>query len=258
MSGFPADWLALREPADARSRSAALAARFAGRVRRAVDLATGTGANIRYLAPRLDGATEWLAVDSDPALLDVVVAPAGATVRTLRLDLARALEALAFDGVDLVTASALLDLVSAAWLDRLVGACVAARVAVLFALTYDGRIEWSPADPEDERVRALVNSHQRRDKGFGPALGPAAAEAAAGALSRHGYTVGRARADWVLGPAEATLQAALVDGWLAAALEVAPEDTGTLAQWVGRRRAHLARANSTLRVGHEDLAAWPT
>ncbi len=256
MSGFSADWLALREPADARSRSAALAARFAGRVRRAVDLGSGTGANIRYLAPRLGAATEWLAVDGDPGLLDALVAPAGVTVRALRLDLAQALEALAFDGVDLVTASALLDLVSAAWLDRLAAACAAARTSVLFALSYDGRIEWSPADAADTLVREAVNRHQRRDKGFGSALGPAAVTAAAARLAAHGYQVERSRSDWLLGPADARLQQALVDGWLAAALEIAPAERRTLVAWADRRRAAIVHGITRLVVGHEDLAGW--
>lgn len=257
MSGFSADWLALREPADARARSAALAARFAAGVQRAADLATGTGANIRYLAPRLGGATEWLAVDDDPALLAAHVAPAGTSVRTLRLDLARSLEAVPLLGCDLVSASALLDLVSAGWLDRLVAACARARAAVLFALTYDGRIEWSPSDAADARVRELVNRHQRRDKGFGPALGPGAAAAAAARFAARGYGVERARSDWVLGPTDARLQQALVDGWLAAALEVAPAERAALTAWAERRRELAVRGAATLTVGHQDLAGWP-
>lgn len=257
MSRFAADWLALREPADARARSAALATRFAGGVRRAVDLASGTGANIRYLAPRLGGAAEWLAVDDDPALLEALVAPAGTAVRTLRLDLARSLETVSLRGCDLVSASALLDLVSTGWLDRLAAACSAARVAVLFALTYDGRIEWSPADAGDARVRELLNRHQRRDKGFGPALGPEAPRAAAARFAAHGYQVECARSDWVLGRTDARLQQALVDGWLAAALEVAPAERAALAAWAERRRESAARGVTTLVVGHEDLAGWP-
>src|SRR5512145_1693945 len=101
-------------------------------------------------------------------------APAGVQVRKLLLDLAQDLEALPLDGRDLVTAAALLDLVSASWLARLATRCAAVRADVLFALTYDGRIEWSPAIDGDARMCELVNLHQRTDKGFGPALGPAA------------------------------------------------------------------------------------
>ena len=64
--GFSSEWLALREPADARARDAGLSVQLAQRLllaRRAraespvparfIDLACGTGANLRYLAPPL-------------------------------------------------------------------------------------------------------------------------------------------------------------------------------------------------------------
>src|SRR5512145_1693947 len=41
----------------------------AGATRSVVDLGAGTGANLRYLAPRLGSPQDWLAVDSDPVLL---------------------------------------------------------------------------------------------------------------------------------------------------------------------------------------------
>ena len=57
------------------------------------------------------------------------------------VDLARDLEA-ALDGpVDLVTTSALLDLVSDDWLERLAIEAAARRLPVYAALSYDGRIE---------------------------------------------------------------------------------------------------------------------
>jgi SAM-dependent methyltransferase len=254
MSSFTAEWLALREPADAAARSAALAAAFARKAQRIVDLASGTGAHIRYLAPRLGGAPQWLAVDHDPALLAAAAWPAGASVATLQLDLARALDELPLAAGDLVTASALLDLVSEAWLRRLAVRCAAARADVLFALTYDGRIEWSPAETDDELVRELVNRHQRGDKGFGPALGPGAAAAAVDAFGGLGYEMRTAPSDWVLGPESPALQAALIDGWAAAATEIAPGEAGALRAWGERRRAHAAAGRSQLRVGHRDVA----
>jgi SAM-dependent methyltransferase len=257
MSEFTAEWLALREPADAAARAAHLAAPFAGRTRRIVDLATGTGANIRYLAPRLGGVQDWLAVDRDPRLLaDLATRPlsGGMRVRTLALDLATCLDELPLDDCDLVTASALLDLVSADWVQRLVVRCASTGARVLFALTYDGRIEWSPEESGDTRVRELVNHHQRSDKGFGPAMGTSAVAETAERLSRVGYAVEHARSDWLLGPESAALQSALADGWLAAALELVPGERDALEDWARRRRARIAAGASRLRVGHVDLA----
>lgn len=260
MSGFTADWLALREPADALARADALVEAFvsgAGAALQVVDLGAGTGANLRYLAPRLGGPQDWLAVDSDSTLLGALAArpaPAETRVRTLRLDLAHDLDALPLDRKDLVTAAALLDLVSATWLARLAARCAAAQAGVLFALTYDGRIEWSPAEDGDARIRALVNAHQRTDKGFGAALGPAAAAAAERTFAGQGYRMRSARSDWILGAESRALQAALVGGWVAAALEIAPREANVLEDWGRRRNLHLVNGTSRLRVGHLDLA----
>ena len=260
MSGFTADWLALREPADAVARAGALVDPFvssAGATLQVVDLGAGTGANLRYLAPRLGGPQEWLAVDSDPTLLGALAsrpAPAGTRVRTLRLDLAHDLDALPLDQNDLVTAAVLLDLVSATWLARLAARCAAAQAGVLFALTYDGRIEWSPAEGGDARICELVNAHQRSDKGFGPALGPVAAAEAERTFAGLGYRMRSARSDWVLGTESCALQGALVDGWVAAAVEIAPREANVLEDWRRRRNMHLVNGTSRLRVGHLDLA----
>ena len=198
--------------------------------------------------------SDWLAVDNDARLLAALVPPAGARVSTKELDLAQKLDELPLAGRDLVTASALLDLVSAPWLARLAARCAEAGADVLFALTYDGRIEWSPGDEGDERVRELINRHQLGNKGFGAALGPAAAAAAASAFSAFGYEVRTAPSDWTLGPESPELQGALVDGWAAAAAEIAPRQGDALRGWARRRRAHVADGRSRLRVGHLDLA----
>jgi hypothetical protein len=254
MSSFTAEWLALREPADAAARSAALAASFAGRATRVVDLASGTGSNIRYLARHLPGARRWLAVDRDRQLLTAASWPAGANVATLPLDLARALDDLPLENGELVTASALLDLVSESWLRRLAARCAESNAGVLFALTYDGRIEWSPADAADEHVRELFNRHQLGDKGFGPALGPRAAGKAQEVFEAHGYAMRAERSHWDLGAGSAALQAALIDGWASAAAELAPGEGEALREWAARRHARLAAGRSRLRVGHLDVA----
>jgi SAM-dependent methyltransferase len=282
MSGFSADWLALREPADTRARDAAgglLDALPGGRdphgagprgtgtrtadpvgAREVLDLGAGTGANYRYLHARLGAVRRWTLADHDPALLRLAVAnaPAGDPAPdTVVIDLAAALENLSLPEGGLVTASALLDLVSAPWLERLASRCRTARAAVLFALTYDGRARCWPQDRDDAAVIALVNLHQRTDKGFGPALGPDAAVAAARHFERVGYRLRRARSDWRIGPDEPALQAALLEGWAQAAREIAPRATPQVDGWLRRRLRHLRRGRSTLGVGHEDLAGVP-
>ena len=269
MGEFTAEWLALREPADARARSARLASLVVDRLAHVdelhiLDLATGTGANVRYLAEYLSGRPQWLLVDSDRALLAEAMVRMGSRGRmeTRSVDLAFAFDTAPGDigdicaGRDLVTASALLDLVSERWLEALARRCRDAGAAVLFALTYNGDVRCSPAEPEDDAVRELVNRHQRIDKGFGVALGPAASETAARVFAALGYDVQRERSDWVLDADANDLQRQLIEGWADAAGAIAPEQSVALHGWRSRRLAHVSAGRSRLVVGHDDLAAW--
>ena len=259
MSGFSADWLALREPADARARADDLLAELRaalGERAAILDLGAGTGANARHLVPRLGGAHAWTLVDHDPALLATLQArlPAGVAWRAQQADL-RDLDALPWPSRGLVTASALLDLVSVQWMEAMAERCARAGAAALFALTYDGRTSFDPAHPDDGRVRALMNRHQRGDKGFGPALGPDAVDTAQAAFTSRGYRCRRAPSDWRLDWADAPLQAELIDGWADAAIDLSPADAARIDAW---RDARLqAAGTSRLTVGHADLLAVP-
>jgi hypothetical protein len=266
MESFGAEWLAIREPADQRSRAHALAAdigrRLDGRspVVRAVDLGAGTGANVRYLLPRLPQIGHWTLVDHDAALLDLarqsLDEPArarGVTIEFVQADV-RAIDELPIKGTALVTASALIDLVSADWMAALAMRCRQVGCAALFALTYDGRIDSDPPEACDAEVRVLVNRHQRTDKGFGPALGPDAVAAAEREFA--GGRVVSANSDWVLDARDAELQRRLVDGWARAATEMAPDQAAEIASWRMLRLDHIARGRSLMRVGHQDLAIW--
>ncbi len=267
---FDPSWLALREPADHRSRAPALAdglttwsseraRRRTGTKLEVVDLASGAGSNVRYLAPRLPGGQRWTLVDHDPALLRVARAEAPADVRVECLvhDLASA-PLPPHTRPDVVTASALLDLVSEAWLGALTRAVVGHGAAALFALTYDGSIEWGVPDPADELVRSAVDAHQHGDKGFGPALGPDASAAVAAAFGAEGYRTEEQASPWRLeGPADVSLARALVDGWREAAIEIEPARRSEIEGWARRRHETIDSGAFALTVGHRDLLALP-
>ena len=270
MSGFSADWLALREPVDMAARNPELTVRLRDWRRgrgplTVLDLASGTGANLRFLAPLLGGEQHWRLVDHDPVLLargeEQCVAWAAEREMNLaldwqRVDLVDDWERLDFRGAHLVTASALLDLVSADWLERLAQRCQDARAAVFVAMSYDGSIAWEPALAGDERVRERVNRHQRTDKGFGPALGPDAVATLAMLLRNLGYEVIVRPSPWRLGPEQRAMQTALLEGWVNAARQIAPEAEDEWADWQARRRRWIEGGASRLRVGHGDLFAW--
>jgi hypothetical protein len=255
MGDFSAEWLALREPADRAARSSSLVREVAGALAagsapQILDLAAGTGSNYRYLAGTFPDAG-WLLADHDAALL--AKAPKTRSIDTRVVNLARLDDRSLFDGRALVTASALLDLVSEEWLSELADQCVVAGAAALFALSYDGRIECSPPDTDDAFVVALVNEHQRTDKGFGPALGSAAVDCAESSFRARGYQTRRAPSDWILRPASQELQRALIDGWAQAATELRPLKNAVVEAWRQRRHAHVDGNRSSMIVGHEDL-----
>ena len=261
---FAADWLALREPYDLAARNrdvlAAVARSVAGQPAiSVVDLACGTGSTLRALAPRLPSRQMWRLVDNDLGLLARAAAGdplAGASVTTKPVDLSRDLEAALDGAVDLVTTSALLDLVSAEWLERFVVETAARRLPVYAALTYDGRAVLEPADPFDAAVISRVNRHQRGDKGFGLALGPAAAAAAITQFERVGYAVVHGGADWTFAAHDRQIQNEVLSGWAMAALELG-ELPPQIVDWLTRRRELVAAGVATMRVGHVDFFAQP-
>jgi len=265
MSGFSAAWLALREPYDTRARNAdvfsAVAALFKQRdLLRIVDLACGTGSAVRALGPRLAARQSWRLVDNDPGLLADVAnmpAPKDVTVSTVALDLTRDLETALEGPVDLVSASALLDLVSNAWLERLAAQTLARSISVYATLSYDGRIELAPLDPLDASIVAAVNAHQCTDKGFGPALGPAAAAVAIARFESLGYSVIQGASDWTLGPDDRGMQLEVLAGWASAAHETGKLTEADTATWLTRRRDAVTAGLSSLRVGHVDFFATP-
>lgn len=283
---FAGGWLALREPVDHRSRAHELAARLRNHLQRQVDrdaawaadpllgsreaaagarlfaatlvdLGAGGGSNLRYLSGRLPHPLRWRLLDHDAGLLSSVRGgAAGDAVDCEVMDLA-ALPASVLAGASVVTASALLDLVSVDWLTALCEACASVHAAVLMALSIDGRVVFSDDDPMDASVRAWVAQDQRRDKGLGPALGGEAPGALAMALEARGYDVLVRPSDWHLDRADAGLARPLIDGWRVAAQRINPACAQAIADWAARRMNALERGNLSLTVGHLDVLGLP-
>lgn len=263
-----ADWLHLREPADAAARASELVDEVRRRLspgRRTVvhDLGCGTGSMARWLAPQLDGPQHWVMYDRDADLLAHAAAGAPAptgggrvTVETRQRDITR-LDGDDLAGASLITASALLDMFTADELDRFVTACARAGCPVLVTISVIGRVELSPPDSLDATVEAAFNDHQRRTTGGRRLLGPDAVAAAAAAFTRLGADVLVRPSPWRLGAAEADLAAEWFTGWLDAACEQRPELAALSPSYATRRLAQARAGRLGVTVHHHDLVALP-
>jgi hypothetical protein len=262
-------WLALREPADAAARARDLAEALeralpASGSRVVHDLGCGTGAMGRWLAPLLAGPQHWVLHDRDADLLAVAAAEvpgpaadgAPVTAEAKRADIAR-MQARDLAGAALITASAVLDLLTADELDRLAGLCAEAGCPILLTLSVVGQVEMAPAESLDRHVAAAFDAHQRRPTERGALLGPDAVDFAVEAFRRGGAEVLVRPSPWRLGPAQSALAAEWFTGWVAAACEQEVELAGQCEAYA-RRRLQQARAGElAVTVGHADLLVLP-
>lgn len=243
---FSADWLGLREPADADARSLELVGLLPAPVKVIRDLGCGTGSLGRWLAPRLPVPQFWILTDRDHDLLEIAAdrMPEGVNVAIDERDVT-ALTRDDLTGADLVTCSALLDLLTAPQIDRLVGVCAQARTNALFTLSVTGRVALTPADPRDAEVEAAFNAHQRRDD----KLGPDAPAYAAAAFEKAGARVVVRESAWQLGAARPELTAEWLRGWVGAAADQRPDLR--FDDYLEARTDDLPEVT----VGHQDVLA---
>ncbi|OLB81764.1 MAG: trans-aconitate methyltransferase [Actinobacteria bacterium 13_2_20CM_2_71_6] len=267
MSRVSAAWLALREAADAAARAPELVEpvrRHLAATPRTVihDLGTGTGSMGRWLAPRLPGRQHWIMYDRDPDLLaramtdmtDTAADGAPVTVETRQRDITR-LTADDLDGAGLITASALLDMLTADEVERVVAACAGAGCPTLLTISVVGRVELTPPDPLDADVAEAFNAHQRRTVGGRSLLGPDAVDATVEAFGRHGIGVLVRSSPWRLGADQVELMSEWFRGWVGAACEQRPELARPVAAYARRRLADAAAGRLGVVLQHADLLA---
>ena len=262
-------WLDLREPADAAARAWELVGELRGRVPSGGewsihDLACGSGAMGRWLAPLLPGPQRWVLHDRDAELLELAAvnvpgcAADGAEVAVeTRLSDVTQLHADDLAGATLVTASALLDLLTLDELTALIDACVGAGCPALFALSVTGRVQLLPADPLDVRVATAFDAHQRRETARGRLLGPDSVEAAVEGFRRRGAEVIVRPSPWRLGTAESGLVVEWLTGWVHAACEQDPSLVPDADLYRSRRLREAAVGALAVVVGHADLLVLP-
>lgn len=291
MSGFSAEWLSLREPVDHRSRNQALQIQvinYLAQIKTVcsgsvhlTDLGSGTGSNLRALAPHLDALQYWTLVDYDPMLLQAArntllvwadgelstsdlesrVSPS-TQIKPLSIlkqgktiivefkcaDLCNDYQAVLDQPADLITAAAFFDLVAEPWLTKF---CASLTKPLYTVLTYDGIERWSPPEIMDADVLNAFHHHQRTDKGFGSAVGPAASERLQSLLKAHQFITVSFPSPWILDYRDRSLIEQLASGTAGAVLEVDTIPINMLNQWEQSRR-HASQCE----IGHRDLFAY--
>lgn len=280
MSVSAEQWLDLREPADRRARNPSVAdAMRSWFLQRpglsVVDIAGGTGANLRALAPLLPDRQRWRLIEEDAGLLAKASArlcawsdryevrggvlhltkgTARIEVRLVAAEPSRGLEAALRGGAnfkpDLIAASACFERMPAAFIARFVRAADRAHAAVHATLIYSGQWGWTPRHPADREMLAAYHRFLMSDRGLGAAAGPTAAIELAEALTAQGFSVTEGASPWRLGVADGDLMAALAQkmaGGVSASGAVTQPDVDT---W-------LARPRTAAEFGHVDLFAIP-
>jgi hypothetical protein len=269
-TGLRPEWLALREGADAAARAVGLVDPLRGWLAERVDggllirdLGCGTGSMGRWLAGRLPGPQHWVLHDREPDLLVRAVDTPPRSTEDGRLVSVSAeltdltlLGTAGLAGTSLVTASALLDLLTLAEIEDLAAACRTTGCPALFTLSVVGRVELDPVDPLDEEFMIAFNDHQRRETGNRRPLGPDAFDAACAAFGR-GAVVYRQQSPWRLGSGDAALITEWLSGWVASAVAQRPELAAPAEQYLGRRLEANAAGGLRVVVAHEDLLALP-
>ncbi len=269
MSGFSIEWLNLREASDHRARDRHLLKTTANwlndlksKDKVIVDLGSGTGSTIRGLqrSTTLAPSIQWRLVDNDPELLAEAINRHSEeySIEGFLVDLS-ATHKLPLESVSLITASALLDLVSGNFIRNL---CQLIKeknegrpLGFYSALNYDGCIKWTPFHPLDAAIAMNFNTDQRRDKGFGPALGPDATDFLKTQFHSTKFQCLSAKSPWLLGSADYLLTESLINGISGVAIQTDGLTNSDIQDWKTFRIKNVR--TGTCYLGHTDVLVLP-
>ncbi len=262
------DWLAVREPEDAAARSLNLALNAAELLSDGPivvhDLGSGTGSMMRWLAPVLPGPQTWFLHDWNADLIDQAIdrgrpcdrdnGQISVLGRTGNLaDLSP--EDVA--GGSLVTASALLDVLTKEEIHTIVGACVAAHTPALFSLSVTGGVRLNPRDELDTAFESAFNAHQLRHTNARRQSGRYGAKIARSRFEEAGWQVCQSTTLWRLDHRQPALLSEWFSGWVDAAVEQEPQLQGAADRYRQDRLAQIELGGLSAYVDHVDFLARP-
>jgi hypothetical protein len=262
------EWLSLREPADADARAGDLALAAASLLPAGSvvvhDLGSGTGSMMRWLAPLLPGPQTWVLHDWNAELTERAIAVESPrdrdggviSVRAQTGNLAR-LRPADLAGASLVTASALLDVLTSREVHAIVNACVRAQRPTLFSLSVTGEVRLTPRNELDAGLERAFNAHQLRDSDGRQQLGRYGAAIARGLFTQAGWNLRPSTTVWRLDQRRPLLLREWFEGWVDAAIEQEPALRSQADHYRGLRMSQIERGELAAEVRHLDLLAWP-
>ena len=269
MSGFSIEWLNLREVADHKARDKHLLKNavdwlnnLQAKDRVIVDLGSGTGSTIRCLQSFTTQlpSIQWRLVDNDPEVLAEAIDRHSNdySIESFLVDLSQT-QKLPLDSVSMITASALFDLVSENFIQEL---CQLVKgkndyrpVGLYSALNYDGCIKWTPSHPLDAAILVNFNTDQRRDKGFGPALGPDASDFLQSQFNVTKFQCLSANSPWLLDSGDYLITESLINGISEVALQTDGLTNSDVLSWKAFRIKNIRTGSCFL--GHTDILVLP-
>ncbi|MCI4647387.1 class I SAM-dependent methyltransferase [Phaeodactylibacter sp.] len=249
-----------------------------------IDIGAGTGANFIYLSEKFPQSQQWALVELNPNLLKrarerlkIWAAAKGYTVREngQRLDFQRSgqhihiqllqgslleLPRLLQPGqYQLVTASAVFDLLSKQMLSDLIQTFHHNRLALLTTLNYES-MAYLPGDAEDKRWIELYEAHMQREQDFGRALGPGCSD-----FLENGYAqlptaqTLRAPSRWQIEPADTSMHGHMLQFLEKSLLEMTSmgHSGKGLDAWLQRKKTQLQAQQLRLSVVHSDFFTAP-
>lgn len=272
MEKFTIQWLDAREPEDLASRCKSIIRtidrHFCGFEQlNILDIGCGTGSTMRAVLPYLTSVQHWNFVDHNSELLDLArhrntkfIDNTPHTMKFQQQNLAENYDYIC-EKKHIVTASALLDLVSKDWLHGLVGKLNECSCSFYGAHTVSGMIEIVPGNKMDDEIFAAFHLHHQTDKGFGPALGQDANHCAKSAFENQGYVTHVSRYQWgtqnILTENRRDLYPQFVTGIADAVMETGLVNIANLQEWQSDRLSSFLNGIGEIRVVQEDLLAIP-
>jgi len=219
---------------------------------------------MRWLAPLLPGPQTWVLHDWSPSLTERAIdGPRPVDQDNEPIDVSAQVGQLAdlqasdLQGASLVTASALLDVLTSREVHAIVDACVASGCPALLTLSVTGFVELNPFDERDDAFRRAFNAHQLRITDGRRLLGRYGALVARGLFTEAGWHVRSSVTTWRLNDAEPRLLREWLDGWIGAAVEQSPELQDEAVRYREWRVAQQGRGELSAIIRHVDLLACP-